>query len=357
MIKNEREQATRQQVLRFTKTARRSGSSPQYGYRPLDTSSVYQEFIKQFPVRPGDLRIDDKVLGGWRAVEKKWFDPNKGIWSRHRAARATRLIGQRDERRHHAPARDRDDARGEGRHGPLAAASSRCSCSVVVVLPIAALVWESTKRVARVLGGRLEPAGGGRAEAELRCLVRDRARSTPCSGTIIAWVLVRDEFPRQGRRQRRSSTCRSRCRRSSPGLTLIALYGPTLAAFEIDVGVHANRDLHGAALRHAALRRPHSAARAARARRGDGAGGAVARRRRARVFRRVILPNILPGILSGVALAFARAVGEIGSLVMISGNLPFKTEVASVYILSRVESRTPQAPRRSPSCCSSSRSP
>ena len=51
-----------------------------------------------------------------------------------------------------------------------------------------------------------------------------------------------------------------------------------------------------------------------------------------------MLPNILPGILSGVALAFARAVGEIGSLVIITGSLPYKTEVASVYILSRVES-------------------
>jgi sulfate transport system permease protein len=55
-------------------------------------------------------------------------------------------------------------------------------------------------------------------------------------------------------------------------------------------------------------------------------------------FRRVILPNILPAILSGVALAFARAVGEFGSVVLISGNLPFKTEVASVYVFGRIES-------------------
>ena len=61
----------------------------------------------------------------------------------------------------------------------------------------------------------------------------------------------------------------------------------------------------------------------------------------ATVFRRIVIPNILPGILSGVALAFARAVGEIGSLVIISGSLPFDTEVASVYILSRVESGDP----------------
>jgi sulfate transport system permease protein len=55
-------------------------------------------------------------------------------------------------------------------------------------------------------------------------------------------------------------------------------------------------------------------------------------------FRRVILPNIFPAILSGVALAFARAVGEFGSVVLISGNLPFKTEVVSVYVFGRIES-------------------
>jgi sulfate transport system permease protein len=58
-------------------------------------------------------------------------------------------------------------------------------------------------------------------------------------------------------------------------------------------------------------------------------------------FRRVILPNILPAILSGVALAFARAVGEFGAVVLISGNLPFKTEVVSVYVFGRIESGEP----------------
>ena len=48
-----------------------------------------------------------------------------------------------------------------------------------------------------------------------------------------------------------------------------------------------------------------------------------------------------PAILSGVALAFARAIGEFGSVVLISGNLPFDTEVASVYIFGRIESSDP----------------
>jgi sulfate transport system permease protein len=55
------------------------------------------------------------------------------------------------------------------------------------------------------------------------------------------------------------------------------------------------------------------------------------------VFRRIVLPNILPGILSGVALAFARAVGEIGALVLIAGNTPFKTEVASVFVFLHIQ--------------------
>jgi sulfate transport system permease protein len=56
------------------------------------------------------------------------------------------------------------------------------------------------------------------------------------------------------------------------------------------------------------------------------------------VFRRVVFPNLLPAILSGSALAFARAVGEFGAVVLISGNQPFETEVASVYIFGRIES-------------------
>jgi sulfate/thiosulfate transport system permease protein len=56
------------------------------------------------------------------------------------------------------------------------------------------------------------------------------------------------------------------------------------------------------------------------------------------IFRRVVLPNLAPAIVAGGALAFARAVGEFGSLVLISGNIPFDTEVSSVYIFGQIES-------------------
>jgi sulfate transport system permease protein len=60
------------------------------------------------------------------------------------------------------------------------------------------------------------------------------------------------------------------------------------------------------------------------------------------VFRRVVLPNILPGILSGAALALARALGEIGSIVVISTNIPYHTEIASVYIFNQIQSGFPE---------------
>jgi sulfate/thiosulfate transport system permease protein len=58
----------------------------------------------------------------------------------------------------------------------------------------------------------------------------------------------------------------------------------------------------------------------------------------ATTFRRIILPNLAPAIVSGAALGFARAVGEFGSVILISGNIPFKSQVASVFIFSQVES-------------------
>jgi sulfate transport system permease protein len=55
------------------------------------------------------------------------------------------------------------------------------------------------------------------------------------------------------------------------------------------------------------------------------------------IFRRIVLPNLLPAISAGTALAFARAISEFGATVLISGNLPFKTQVAAVQIFGQIE--------------------
>jgi sulfate transport system permease protein len=58
---------------------------------------------------------------------------------------------------------------------------------------------------------------------------------------------------------------------------------------------------------------------------------------RGATFHRVILPTVLPAVVTGFALAFARAVGEYGSVVFISGNLPMKTEIAPLLIMTKLE--------------------
>jgi sulfate transport system permease protein len=60
-------------------------------------------------------------------------------------------------------------------------------------------------------------------------------------------------------------------------------------------------------------------------------------------FRRVIFPALLPGLLTGFALAFARGLGEYGSVVFVSGNMPFKTEIAAFLIVSRLEEGRPNS--------------
>ena len=62
-------------------------------------------------------------------------------------------------------------------------------------------------------------------------------------------------------------------------------------------------------------------------------------------FRRVTFPALLPGLLTGFALAFARGLGEYGSVVFVSGNMPYKTEIAAFLIVSRLEEGRPNSYR------------
>ena len=54
-------------------------------------------------------------------------------------------------------------------------------------------------------------------------------------------------------------------------------------------------------------------------------------------FRRVILPTLLPALLTGFALAFARALGEYGSVIFIAGNMPMQTEITPLLIITKLE--------------------
>ena len=58
---------------------------------------------------------------------------------------------------------------------------------------------------------------------------------------------------------------------------------------------------------------------------------------RAYTFFRVVLPELFPALLAGFGLAFARGIGEYGSVVFIAGNIPFKTQIAPLLIMSKLE--------------------
>jgi sulfate transport system permease protein len=64
---------------------------------------------------------------------------------------------------------------------------------------------------------------------------------------------------------------------------------------------------------------------------------------RAQTFRWIVWPSIARGVATGTLLSFARALGEFGTIVIVSGNLPYKTKVASVYIYGEVESGRPES--------------
>jgi len=160
-------------------------------------------------------------------------------------------------------------------------------------------------------------------------------------GTLIAWVLVRDEFP--GKRFFNSLIDLPFALPTIvAGLTLLALYGND-SPFGIDVSY--TRTAIVLALLFVTLPFVIRSVQPVLIELDQEMEEAAASlgASNTRIFRSIILPNLTPAIISGCALAFARALGEFGSLVLITGNIPFKTEVASVYIFGRIQSDNPTA--------------
>jgi sulfate transport system permease protein len=156
------------------------------------------------------------------------------------------------------------------------------------------------------------------------------------AGTLIAWVLVRDRFPGKA-----AVNALIDLPFALPtivaGITLLALYGPRSP---IGVNVVATRAAVVLALAFVTLPfvvRSVQPVLLELDREMEEAAVSLGASQWT-TFRRIVLPNLVPAILSGTALAFARAVGEFGSVVLISGNIPFHTQVASVFIFSHIES-------------------
>lgn len=207
--------------------------------------------------------------------------------------------------------------------------------SVIVLIPLAALTGGAFEEG---LGGFWSAISNEQAVAAITLTLRVSIivmLINAVMGTIIAWVLVRDRFP--GRAVLNSlMDLPFALPTIVAGLTLLALYGPNgplgISVAFTEAGIvlalllvtlpfvvrsvqpvllEVDREMEQAA---ASL----------------GAG-------RLTIFRRIIFPNLLPAIIGGCGLAFARALGEFGALVLITGNIPFQDQMASFYIFSQIE--------------------
>jgi sulfate/thiosulfate transport system permease protein len=221
----------------------------------------------------------------------------------------------------------------------LAAGTAVLYLSLIVLLPLAALAWQAHATGA---SGFLHAIRAPDAEAALKLSIGVALAVVVLNGvfgTILAWVLVRDDFAGKG-----VVNALVDLPFALPtivvGVVLLLLYGQ---GSPVGINVAYTRAGIILALMFETLpfvvrsvqpvlleldrEMEHAAASL-------GAKPVTA-------FRRIVLPNLLPAILSGGALAFAKALGEYGSVVLISGNVPFKTQVVPVLIRGRIESDDP----------------
>jgi sulfate transport system permease protein len=208
--------------------------------------------------------------------------------------------------------------------------------SVIALIPLAAVVGRSTENG---LDGFWQSVSNPQAWAALRLTLVTSLIVVIVNavvGTVIAWVLVRDDFRGKGVLNSLIDLPFA-LPTIVAGLTLLALYGPK-GPFGVNVAftrfsvvlalLFVTLPFVVRAVQPVLLELDREVELAAESL------GAT----KPTTFRRIILPSLSPAIIAGSGLAFARAVGEFGSLVLITGNLPFKTQAASVFIFSQVES-------------------
>jgi sulfate/thiosulfate transport system permease protein len=225
--------------------------------------------------------------------------------------------------------------------GGLAMGTSMLWLSVLVLLPLAAVVARSLDLG---LAAFWDAVTAPSALAALEFTIAASAIVTlinVVTGTLIAWVLVRDEFP-----GRRVVDAIIDLPFALPtivaSIVLLALYGPRSP---VELHLFATKPAVVIALLFVTLpfvvrsvqpvlmeadREAEEAAASL------GAGNWT-------IFRRIVLPALVPTLLSGAGLAFARAIGEYGSVVLIGGGIPRDTEVSSQYIAKQIEIDRPAA--------------
>jgi sulfate/thiosulfate transport system permease protein len=239
--------------------------------------------------------------------------------------------------------RESRDAAPRKRHGkglrglrrPLGIGIVTLWLSVIVLLPLAALTVAAFDEG---LAGFWEAVTAPAALASLRVTVLVSAVVALINavlGTLVAWVLVRDEF-----RGKRIVNAFIDLPFALPtivaSIVLLSLYGPNSP-----IGVELNATRWGLVVALLFVTLPFVVRSVQpvliEADREVEEAAASLGATTWTTFRRIVLPTLAPAILSGTGLAFARAIGEYGSVVLIGGNIPRETQVASQYIQQQIE--------------------
>jgi sulfate/thiosulfate transport system permease protein len=207
--------------------------------------------------------------------------------------------------------------------------------SVIVLLPLAAILWQSAK------GGWtafVTAVTSPSAIESFRVTLTISAVVTVINvffGLLVAWVLVRDDFP-----GKRLIDAVIDLPFALPtivaSVVMLALYGP-----HSPVGIHLQHTSYGVGIALLFVTLPFVVRavqpvlmevdqEAEQAAASLGANNVT-------IFRTVILPALTPALLSGAGLAFSRAIGEFGSVVLIGGAVPGETEVSSQWIRTLIE--------------------
>lgn len=229
----------------------------------------------------------------------------------------------------------RRSRRGHDGAAPVMAGAASIWLSVIVLLPLAAIVWQSAR------GGWAAFVAAVTSPSALDSFRVTLSVATGVTlinavfGLLVAWVLTRDEFP-----GRRLVDAVIDLPFALPtivaSLVMLALYGP---GSPVNIHLQHTKWGIGVALLFVTLpfvvrsvqpvlleldRESEEAAASL------GATNPV-------IFARVVLPALLPALLSGAGLAFSRAIGEFGSVVLIGGAIPGETEVSSQWIRTLIE--------------------
>lgn len=214
--------------------------------------------------------------------------------------------------------------------------------SLIVLLPLVVLIWRASDLgVEGIWRVAISPRVLAALEVSFVTSLL-AALLNAVFGTLVAWVLVRYDFP--GRRLLDAAVDLPFALPTAvAGIALAALYAPNgwIGAFFAPWGIKIAFTPLGIFIALVFIGLPFVVRTVQPVlqdfeREIEEASATLGATRLQTVFR-VVLPALLPALVTGVALAFARAVGEYGSVIFIAGNIPFVSEIAPLLIVTRLE--------------------